>query len=48
MNDAVCNMIIDRIDRIENKVDKLLEFKWKISGVALFVGAICGLLARVI
>lgn len=29
-----------RLDSVEHKVDQLLEFKWKIAGMAIFVGVI--------
>ena len=31
--------MIKRIEDIDNKVDKLLEFKWKLYGMALASGA---------
>jgi hypothetical protein len=32
MDNIALQMIIERVDRIENKVDTLLEFKWKVVG----------------
>lgn len=40
MDTQILNMIIERIDRIEQKVDHLLEFKWKAAGIAIAVGVI--------
>lgn len=37
-NDKVFHLIVARIDRIESKVDQLLEFKWKVVGLALAAG----------
>jgi len=42
------NYIKERVDRIDSKVDSLLEFKWRLSGAAIIIGALVGLLARVI
>lgn len=42
----IVDLIIARMDRIENKVDKLLEFKWKVTGVAIVVGGLVGIIAR--
>lgn len=32
MNDKVVDIILDRMDKIESKLDQLLEFKWKVVG----------------
>ena len=45
---AIVNLIMARMDRIENKVDKLLEFKWKVAGAGIIVGSLCGLIARLL
>lgn len=38
MDEKVYHLIVQRIDRLEGKVDILLEFKWKIAGLAIAVG----------
>lgn len=38
MDEKVYHLIVQRIDRLESKVDILLEFKWKIAGIAIVVG----------
>lgn len=42
MDDKVFTLINDRMSRIETKVDQLLEFKWKVIGLAIAVGVIAG------
>lgn len=32
MNDKVVDIILDRLDKIENKLDTLLNFKYKVIG----------------
>lgn len=33
--------LLARLDRMEKKIDELLEFKWKIVGMAMMAG-FCG------
>ncbi len=40
MDNRVFDLIVARIDRLESKVDLLLEFKWKIAGMAIVVGVV--------
>jgi hypothetical protein len=40
MDKVVLQMIFDRFDKLETKVDKLLEFKWKIVGGTILASLI--------
>lgn len=40
MDPLLFDLIISRIDRLEHKVDRLLEFKWKAVGISIAVGVI--------
>ncbi len=43
MDDQAFQLLIGRIDKMEQKIDELLVFKWKIygaSGVIGFIGAL--------
>ncbi len=40
MDNQLFEIIMDRMDRIEKKVDKLVEFKWQIIGGGIVVSAI--------
>lgn len=42
MDDKVFQLINERMSRIETKVDALLEFKWKVIGLAIAVGILAG------
>lgn len=40
--------LLARLDRMEKKIDELLEFKWKIVGMATMAGFIGAFLAKLI
>lgn len=47
-DDKFLNYLKERIESIDQKVDKLLEFKWKIVGGALAVSLIVTVAVQVI
>lgn len=51
MSNDQCNMIMSmitsRMDRIENKVDSVLKFKWQIMGGAGIIGSIIGIFVTI-
>ncbi len=48
MDKVVLQMILDRFDKLETKVDKLLEFKWKIVGGTILASLILTCLFQVV
>lgn len=40
MDNQAFDLLKERLDRMENKIDELLEFKWKIIGGAFVLGMI--------
>jgi hypothetical protein len=46
MNDQVFELIITRLDKLESKIDSLLEWKWKMAGIAIVFSTIAGILVQ--
>lgn len=42
MNETVLAMLNDRLDRMENKLDALISFRYRVIGIATTCGAIAG------
>jgi hypothetical protein len=42
------NYIKERVDRIDSKVDSLLEFKWKVVGISIAVGTVVGVAIKIV
>jgi hypothetical protein len=46
--DKVIEIIHERTERIEGKLDNVLRFKWVITGGAVAITGLCGLIVTVI
>ena len=48
MNEALLSMLNDRLDRMENKLDALIAFRYRVIGAATACGAIAGFFVELI
>lgn len=47
MDEHILKLITERMDRMEDKIDVLLEFRWKIVGGTIVVSAVAGVIIQV-
>lgn len=45
-NELLLEYLKERIEKIDEKVDRLLEFKWQIIGGSVVLSVICGILTQ--
>lgn len=48
MNESILTMLNDRLDRMENKLDSLIAFRYRVVGIATACGAIAGFFVELI
>lgn len=48
MDSQAFELLMNRIDKMEEKIDELLQFKWKIYGAACVIGFVGSLIMNLL